>query len=128
MTRCCCRDTRHKAWVIVALLMTICMLLGACTPADTGDGETTSDEPPAMLSLAAGGAMEYMIIRPEKNHGDVLKEAVNGLRAAFREHTGAEPEIREDWVKDVSELPAQAKEILIGGTNRAESAAALPVT
>ena len=84
MTRCCCRDTRHKAWGIVALLMTVCMLLGACTPVNTGDAEATSDEPPAMISLAAGGATEYTIIRPEKNYGDVLKDAVNGLRAAFK--------------------------------------------
>ena len=125
MTRCCCRDTRHKAWGIFALLMTVCMLLGACTPVNTGDAEATSDEPPAMISLAAGGATEYTIIRPEKNYGDVLKDAVNGLRAAFKEYTAAEPEVIEDWVKDVSELPAQAKEILIGETNRAESAAAL---
>ncbi len=110
----------------MAAVIIVCMLLGACAPT-TGAGDDTpvsSTEDTSILTLFESGATEYKIIRPDKKYDGELKAAVGKLREAVTEYTGAKIEVLEDWVKNEADILPQAKEILVGVTNRAESAAA----
>ncbi|MBO5220633.1 MAG: right-handed parallel beta-helix repeat-containing protein [Clostridia bacterium] len=64
----------------------------------------------------------FVIMRSDTAGGEIVQSAV-GLKKAIAEKTGVELELGTDWVKRGEEPPVGTKEILIGPTNRPESAA-----
>ena len=105
------------------------------TPADNG-GDLTSDsesqEENYTLNLVQGGKTEYVIIVPTKakDFTNDTKLAVESLIRSFKNYTGAEITYKTDYMgydenyNDIEPDP-NALEILIGNTNRPESAEAI---
>ena len=129
---------------ILALLLILVMLVpmfAACgngaddevttDPTGTTAGTTTTDTPSTpptpstpQLSFAAIEGLEgYTIVYPE-SATHLLSDAAEALAAAILEKTGVTVTVTSDRVEVGDTVPATGKEILIGMTNRAESAAA----
>ncbi|MDD4772580.1 MAG: alpha-amylase family glycosyl hydrolase [Eubacteriales bacterium] len=70
------------------------------------------------------GAAGYSVMRGD-TASPVTTQAAVKLRRAIAEATGEEIGIATDYIKDPSEIPGDAREILVGETNRAESADAV---
>lgn len=102
------------------LLAILCACSGSDTPVETTAAPETTLPPP--LTIADGGKSDYAIIRAEK--GDAIEiDAAVRLHKAISEATGVSPKLTTDWVKNEADIPADTPEILVGTTNRAESAA-----
>lgn len=91
----------------------------ATTPAET-------EKPVEMLDLIANGKTSYSLVRSE-NASDVMIKRVSAMRNEIKDITGASLTYGTDWVKKGTEVPAEAKEIVIGSTNRPQTIAALEV-
>ncbi len=110
---------------LFSLLICIMLLLSSCSgdildpiitnaPEEFPTSELT--EAPSAVSLAG-----YKIIRPERAAQSIVSAAVE-LRIAISE-SFPDVTISDDWYnKNAEELPAEALEILVGETNRAETA------
>lgn len=119
---------------ITALLLaiiTILALVGCRSIGSGNDTESTSDsventtEAPAVsLELDTEALAEYIIRRPEKVKNESIEASVQAakkLREAIKTELGIELQLQDDWYKASDELPATAKEILVGKTNRNET-------
>ncbi|MBE6568705.1 MAG: hypothetical protein E7658_00635 [Ruminococcaceae bacterium] len=62
----------------------------------------------------------YTLVRPAKG-SDVVSDAASLVWKTFANSFGCELPFTDDWTEDVSSLPADATEILIGNTNRTAS-------
>lgn len=85
-------------------------------------GCVNTDEKPDgfLLNVVADGKSEYVIIRGDIASDEEIDAAVM-LRDSILNSTGVKLQIKTDWMKDESDIPVSAKEILIGHTNRTES-------
>jgi len=107
------------------LAAALSVLLAAMTVVSCGTQGTDPVETPAE-STSAGISAEmldlhgYKVIRPEKADGYVVSGAVE-VKKALNACGLDDVTIDSDWVKDVSTLPVEACEILVGHTNRPES-------
>ncbi len=121
---------------IIKFLCTLLALLLLCLSAVVfvGCDEDTppaSDEvnsalpPEKVYSLATihENMGEYTIVR-QSSTSSTVKKAVAEMRTTLAEILDCDITIKEDWVNDESEIDANALEILIGDTNRPESAKA----
>lgn len=92
-----------------------------------GKSETESAVIEHELKLASGGKTDYIIIVPTDNElfTEEIFSAVNSLRGAFEDYTGAKLEYTEDFIRGGGEPDDAAYEILIGETNRKQSADAI---
>lgn len=117
----------HKTDVrIIALLLTAFLLFPLLVACKKGDGEVTTDpeitteappvQEPVTLDIGA-----YTIIR-ESDSSDAYKECAKKLRTEIEARTGIKPGIDEDFVYPGHEITPTAKEILVGNTNRPETA------
>ena len=126
---------------IISLILAFIMLSSlfvACKPADSGVGEGSEtngesesaseslpEETPApekLLVLASGGRCSYTVVRPELAD-DAVMDAAQKVRKALVNAGAKDAGIKEDFLYGDAK-PAQY-EILIGQTNREESARAL---
>lgn len=81
-----------------------------------------------VLALAQDGKCEYVIVYPDQ-YQEAERIVAMYIRDVIEHYSGATVEIKTDWVKDESEIDPNAKEILVGNTNRQESAEAVsPIT
>lgn len=117
-----------KLLPFLMLLMSALLILASCTG---GTGDTTSDipdapestEPPAAdIKLISEGATEYKLIRPE-SASDAVTDAFVKLRNAINDKYGVKMEVTDDFIFPGKE--AHTYEILIGHTEREESASAI---
>jgi len=76
---------------------------------------------PEYITLLADGSSAYTIIRPEVV-SDEAKQAAMDLRDAFKEKFGASPSLGTDWLMRGTTVEEGALEILVGDTNREETA------
>lgn len=106
--------------LVLAFAFVLPMALIACSNSKDTDTPATEE----VLTILADGKSDYTIVRPDKIT-TVALDAVTTLRSAFTEKFGAEPDIESDWIRKGEEVPVGTKEILIGNTNRPESAKAL---
>ena len=122
-----------KIFKIIVCLMALSLCMMGCvggedTPSDTTPpapettpvAEETTPAPAVNVDIAVGGNTEYKLIRSDRaNEGEVR------LYAAFfnqlKDKTGAKFGIAECFDRET--FDPQAKEILLGNTNRTESAA-----
>ena len=81
--------------------------------------ETTAPAVPVVV--AADGATEYIVIRPD-GAGQAVVTAASDLRVALSDAAGVQFRISDDWVKDPTTIPENAKEIVVGQCNRPENA------
>lgn len=93
------------------------------TSGTSGGGGTTTEATPKVLELIAGGKSDYSIIIADEPDAKVLN-AVNLLISAIKDYTGATLSYKRDYLPRGEEPDANAKEILVGETNRPETAEA----
>ena len=123
-------DKKKLLCLLLALfLLTTCILTIGCdqtTPPedannDTGDvGNGQNEESNYTLGNIKHTIADYTIIRSEKAT-KLVKNAVILARTTIKEATDVELEVGEDWVEDMK----SDHEILVGETNRPESAEAM---
>lgn len=89
----------------------------------TSGGGGTTEVTPKVLELIAGGKSDYSIIIADEPDAKVL-DAVNLLISAIKDYTGATLSYKRDYLPRGEEPDANAKEILVGETNRPETAEA----
>lgn len=82
--------------------------------------ETVAEEA-GEICLFENGEVLYKFVRPDECSDDVTDTATLGWRL-IKENHGCEVKITTDWVKKNAPIPTDTPEILIGATNRAESA------
>lgn len=108
---------------LLALLLVGCS--GAGTPSTGSDsgtaGESSTQEPPQILELALvqNGVSQYSIVYPEDADTAIVR-AARTLSRELKSYTGATLEATDDYLKKGATAPEY--EILIGDTNRAETA------
>lgn len=112
--------------LFAALLLTGGLLLTGCGESELPETSADTEAQPvqeaaAPICLFENGEGVYKIVRPEECSEDVTAAATLGWRL-IRDQYGPEIKIISDWVKKADQIPADAPEILIGMTNRAESA------
>lgn len=90
------------------------------TAADTTEAQTEVSV--KVLDLIKGGKTEYVIVFSE-DASEAIISAANDLKAAIRTYTGASVKCKDDFLGHST--AAATHEILIGTTNREESAAAM---
>ena len=78
-----------------------------------------------MLAFIENGATEYTIIRRELDPDRVITDACILLRTELMRATGAQIQLRDDFVARGESIPTDAPEILVGDTTRQESIDAL---
>ncbi len=113
-----------KLICLFSAIISIAICICSCKPDVPGIAPESSDEKAATVAIPI---TEYAVIRPEKATTELiyasvsLKKHINSFLPDFT------LDITDDWVKGgvLSENELNAKEILIGNTNRPESAQAL---
>lgn len=117
---------------LVCLVLVAACLLASCTkneePARQSETEQSSAEP--LVLEKSDGSFKYTIIREDIVRDKAFVEAAVLLRTSILKYTGLKDTqvlISTDWSMDDLTSPAitQAYEILLGNTNREESAQAL---
>ncbi len=113
----------RKLGIVVLLLFLL--LLTACDKEGMEGSETQSEDniAEAAVTLIKNGITEYTVIRPDIAD-EYEVEAAMKLRQALMAATGGEVAIDSDWDGKDEDNSAR-KEILIGETNRPQSAAAI---
>ena len=101
---------------LVLALLGVSLLLTACG-GDSGETTPAPDTPPVAFSDIS----EYTIVYPTEADPDVFR-AARAVRDAIKTATGESLPMREDFIGLGQSVPTDTKEILVGGTNRAESA------
>ena len=115
--------------VLTAILMLTTALLSC-------DGESTDPNAPTSKDEMSDGDSEvlsksnlflnigkYTVVRPE-NAGEAVKKAATLVRNVAKSTAGGVPGLTTDWLDPGSSLDPAAPEILIGDTNRDETAQA----
>ena len=99
------------------LLILLTLTLPAC-------GKTAAPDAPAAATpdfvLAADGASEFVIIRPDVATPEEIAVAVR-LKQLLSETTGANVPLKDDFIRAGTDFTESEHEILVGRTNRAES-------
>lgn len=111
--------------LILALLMMAATLV-ACDDSQEpapDDGQNKTDEnAPITLEIAEKGTAKYVIVRDYKASGTVL-DSVATMVEAFKTYLNCDIEVKECYSdRTVEEDVEQVQEILVGATNRAQSA------
>ena len=97
---------------------------------DTSAIEEVTEKVEVPFDITADMLSEYILRRPESVKGESIEvtlQATKLLRSKINEVFGVELTLQDDWHKATEELPATAKEILVGKTNRVETQNALAV-
>ena len=97
----------------LATLVSFAAILSSCTGKKDKEDEKKT-------VIVDGGASSYTIIRAENASKEFVNMAVE-LRLAIIEKTGCEIDMGTDWVKHEEDIDPNAKEILVGNTNRPET-------
>lgn len=121
---------------LLALMLAVLLLATFCTSCalfpdpDAKSGENEEEDPDAVkeekvLQIVTTGVTSYVIVRDYKAGNSVI-EACNRIVDAILKYTGATITIKECFNdrEDETDIP-EAKEILVGRTNRPESEQAL---
>ena len=94
----------------------------------TAPAETTpevTEKADVSIELTADILKDYIVCRPEKVKNesiDVTIESAKNLKNALNEAFGIDLKLSDDWYRESDGLPETAKEILVGKTNRTETA------
>lgn len=121
---------------ITAFLLALITVFALAGCQGGGNEEVTTDAPAANSSeeiteapvvsvdLDATALAEYVIRRPENVKNESIEasiQAAKKLRETLKADLGVDIPLQDDWHKATEELPATAKEILVGKTNRTEA-------
>ncbi len=124
------RSRKIKLTALLLTILTLVSMLAACKSSDDpslNSGSTTeavtTEEPATEITLVDGGATEYVVIRPQKV-SDAFIATMTKLRSAIVPLlTEGTIKFKDDFVRDDETIPENAKEIVLGVTNRPETEA-----
>ncbi len=105
----------HKKWLLSLILLLICSIMISCEKEEIIQEEKESETAMTNLTITT----PYTVVRPDVSEQLIIDLSVN-LKNALSEN-GLDISLTTDWSKDGSYDPS-APEILIGDTNRSESA------
>ena len=117
---------------LLMLLLGITLILSSCTGGEAevttelpDSGEATEAPEVGNITFIADGATEYKMIRSE-NASDALTDAFIKLRSAIKDTYGVQITLGDDFEKPGTDPATRHPyEIVVGDTNREESAKAL---
>ncbi len=117
---------------LLMLLLGITLILSSCTGGEAevttelpDSGEATEAPEVGNITFIADGATEYKMIRSE-NASDALTDAFIKLRGAIKDTYGVQITLGDDFEKPGTDPATRHPyEIVVGNTNREESAKAL---
>ncbi len=118
-----------RIFLLMIALLTALVLV-SCNGDTTGPSDTTTTAPvtvdePESITVFADGATQYKLVRPE-DASDEVTAAVVALNKALNEKYATTFQIVTDFEKRDFDVSTRYKfEIVVGATNRDESAAAL---
>lgn len=98
-----------------SLLISFVLVFSSCNKKETEE---------KMTVIVEGGTASYVIIRPEKIDKQHL-DTILRLHTAIMDSTGCNIKMSTDWVRSADDIDPNAKEILVGNTNRPETAEVL---
>ena len=107
---------RTKIRIFAVLLLAACFWLSGCEGQTTAETDTETAAPAEVTAKYSG----YSIVRPDSGSEGEIQAAIY-LRNAFEE-AGEAMTLTTDWVNRGEEMPADTPEILVGDTNRPETA------
>lgn len=115
------------AALLAAAALTACndTAAPADTTAVTTEAVTTPAPEPASLDLITGGKTAFTIIRADEAEDDATIDLLKKIMNAFDDKAGVRITLGTDWVKKGTEPNPESYEILVGSTNRPESAQAM---
>ena len=114
---------------LLAMLFVLAAFSGCKVPSPDVPGDsytetttgTTDDTPPQEIAITKENSKEYAFIRSWKA-SDKLKTTLadnfRPLMEKLKDDKGKSLSISDDWVDDENNIPASAKEIVVGETNR----------
>jgi len=105
---------------LVLVLLSLTILITSVVSLSSCKKENPTDTDKNMTVMVEGGVAHYKLIRSE-HAGESEKKIAIDLRATIVEKCGCEIEIGTDWVKKAEDIDPNAKEILVGNTNRPET-------
>ncbi len=111
------KSNHNSKLKITAFLLLAALLL----PSLAACKAELQNDVPDTAALSAGTG--YVVMRGDTSAQNTTQASIK-LRRAIADATGEDIKITTDYVKNLSDIPASAKEILVGSTNRAESKAA----
>jgi len=121
--------SKRKTALLFALAVLAAASMISCTGDETADTDNTAAETEAAVSdnldITVDGATEYVVVRADTaaNDSAVVRSTVK-IRNAFKDAAGVDIRLTTDWVKRGDPVPEGTKEIIVGDTNRPESAQA----
>ncbi len=116
---------------LLAVIFVMTAFISCTTPPEGPDGTqdgndaTTTEVTEATgvdLELNAEALAGYKVVRAEKASKTLITAAA-GLRTYLNEAIGCEMSIIEDWIRNVEDIPASDKEIVVGASNRPDGIA-----
>ena len=110
-----------KANKIIALVLSCLMLSVAFVGCKNGNGEVAETEPPTEIFISAEAVTEYAVIRPD-GADEETQAVASGLYLELKKKFGDKLVFSTDYAKTEADIPVGTKEILVGLTNRPESA------
>ncbi len=120
------KNFRSYLRALLCLLLSALLLLSsvACKPQQQDEPDPEPQPEEELIELIQDGKMTYTVVRPDGASTDIRTTAVR-LCAAIKQKTGIkEVPISDDYVNRNDPVPTDTLEILVGRTNRAESAEA----
>ncbi len=110
-----------KSWKkAAALLLLLTMVLPMAVSCSNG---AKKKEAKQFVLFDPAGESNYTLVRSENASG-VIVDSAKQINRVMQEKFGKTFDIKSDWVKRGEEIPTDTPEILIGETNRPESAEA----
>ena len=106
----------------ILIILALCLAVGmmSCKKKDTGNGEESQTEP----VVETFSFLDYSVVRTEKISTVLLEDVVNAYKLLIG-LSGQENALSDDFLSEGQTPDAEAKEILIGHTNRPETAEVL---
>lgn len=110
-----------------ALLLCAATVFASCageTPAQTTAAVESTTAEPETEPAPAGVTLDssFIIVRPDQGAGSALLSALSELRSLVKDKYGVELAPKTDWLNPRTGETPQPNEILLGGTERPESA------
>ena len=117
----------HGLWLKNCTFLLIIAILGGCFLSCGGeegdDRETDEKNTDSAIVIASGGQTQYTLVRPSNADDELLEKTVQ-IYETIRDACGALAEMSDDFLQE-GESADGRKEILIGLTNRPETAAVM---
>lgn len=108
--------------LILAVLMMACTFIACDTEETPGNDPAEEKLETITLNIVENGFTGYVIVRDYKASGTVLG-AVNSMQSSFKDYLGCDIPVKECYNdREEAEDVEQVAEILVGFTNREESA------